>query len=170
MNSSTFASPRMGARSRLLVGALALIAALMTASSAQATAVWKAPENLLQQADFSIYDTQIAVAPSGEAVSLAVRSNTTSSSSDIVYAVRQPGGPWGAAKQLTNTPADRYVDSPAIAVDGQGNYLAIWNEDNDVSNAVRIASKAPGAASFGATAPLSTTVTGGSAPRFRRSR
>ena len=102
INSSMFAAPRVGARTWRIIGAVALTVSLMSATSAQAARTWKPTENLSQSTNYST-GSDIAVAPSGEAVSVMYRYNSGFTSSDIIYAVRQPGGPWAPAKTLTAT-------------------------------------------------------------------
>ena len=112
------------------VGVLAgLLVALTLTGDAHAAPTWTSPASVYEQRGFDLYDAQVAAAPSGEVVAVAQAYNTDYDSADIVYAVRPPGGPWGAAKTLTSTPVGRYAYNPALAVDGEGSFLAVWDED-----------------------------------------
>jgi hypothetical protein len=85
-------------------------------------------------------DPQVAVDGQGNAIAVWSRSNGTN---DIVQAaVRAAGGSFGAAQDLSAAGQDAHV--PEVAVDGQGNAIAVWSRSNGTNYIVQAAVRAAG--------------------------
>lgn len=81
----------------------------------------------------------MAVDPDGNAH--AVWADLRSGNSDIYFAYRSPGGPWGANAKVNDYPGTASQGGPSIAVDPEGNAYAVWtdqrNGDADIYFAYR---------------------------------
>jgi hypothetical protein len=102
---------------------------------------WLAPVDLStagQNADAP----QVAVDSQDDAVAVWTRSNGTN---DIVQAAARPaGGVWQAPINLSA--AGQNAEAPQVAVDGQGNAVAVWTRSNGTNDIVQAAARPAGGA------------------------
>jgi hypothetical protein len=108
-----------------------------------------APQDL-SAAGQDAYDPQVAVDGQGNAIAVWERSNGTNTI--VQAAARAAGGSFGAAQDLSA--AGQTANDPQVAVDGQGNAIAVWSRSNGTNFIVQAAARAAGG-SFGAPQDLS---------------
>jgi hypothetical protein len=104
-------------------GALAVVAALAAAPAAQGAAPWLSAQGLSPSGQQAA-DVQLAVNPNGSAV--AVWDARAGSSWVVTAAARPYGGTWGPAQPLSG-PLAGGPGLPDVAIDGEGNAVAVWN-------------------------------------------
>ena len=105
---------------------------------------WLAPQNL-SAAGQHAYDPQVAVDGRGNAIAVWQRSDGTNTI--VQAAARAAGGSFGAPQDLST--AGQTAHDPQVAVDGQGNAIAVWSASNGTNFIVQAAVRAAGG-SFGA--------------------
>ncbi len=109
--------------------ALLLLPALAVPARAQG-ARWGTPE-MIQSVDRSAFGPDIAVDPRGNAV--AVWFENLDGWTYQVWANRYAvGAGWGSAQRIDTLGSDasRFPGSPHVAVDGSGNAVAVWMQNN----------------------------------------
>jgi hypothetical protein len=112
---------------------------IMQAAARAAGGSFGAPQDL-SAAGQTANDPQVAVDGQGNAIAVWSRSNGTN---DIVQAaVRAAGGSFGAPQDLSAAGQDAHV--PEVAVDGQGNAIAVWSRSNGTNYIVQAAVRAAG--------------------------
>ncbi|MGZ6662729.1 MAG: hypothetical protein ACXVHL_36000 [Solirubrobacteraceae bacterium] len=108
-----------------------------------------APQDL-SAAGQTAYDPQVAVDGRGNAI--AVWSASDGTNFIVQAAVRAAGGSFGAPQDLSA--AGQTANDPQVAVDGQGNAIAVWSRSNGTNDIVQAAARAAGG-TFGAPQDLS---------------
>ena len=131
--------------------AIALGGSLLAAAPAGAASTWLAPVNL-SGAGQDVLGPQVDVDAQGNAVTVWARSN--GSRMIAQGAVRPAGGAWQAAVDLSAGGTDGFHQQ--IAVDAQGNAIAVWNR----GVYVQVAERPVGGAWR---TPLNLSLVGGSA-------
>ena len=112
---------------------------IMQAAVRAAGGSFGAPQDL-SAAGQTANDPQVAVDGRGNAIAVWSRSNGTN---DIVQAAaRAAGGSFGAPQDLSAAGQDAHV--PQVAVDGQGNAIAVWSRSNGTNYIVQAAARAAG--------------------------
>ena len=119
------------------------------AGSAWAAPAWLAPQDL-SAAGQDAYDPQVAVDGQGNAI--AVWSRFDGTNLIVQAAARAAGGSFGAPQDLSA--AGQKAGFPEVAVDGQGNAIAVWSRFDGTNFIVQAAARAAGG-SFGAPRDLS---------------
>jgi len=119
------------------------------AGSAWAAPAWLAPQDL-SAAGQDAYDPQVAFDGQGNAIAVWSRSNGTNLI--VQAAVRAVGGSFGAPQDLSA--AGQKAGFPEVAVDGQGNAIAVWQRFDGTNYIMQAAVRAAGG-SFGAPQDLS---------------
>jgi hypothetical protein len=103
---------------------LVFVQAMMLSIASSATALTWTPAALIETGAGSASSPRIAVDPSGNVMAVWVQSDGTSSS---IYANRYVvGSGWGTATLLEIS--DMPADSPRIAADSNGNFIAVWRQ------------------------------------------
>ena len=139
------------ARALVLAGVSALLA-LAGASSSAGAAGFIAPVTLPGVADQPL-GADVAAAPDGTVIAVWVR--VAQGQSQVVGAVRSPGGSFGAAAPISPLGGR----DPKIAIDGKGVATVVWEQFSALTKDFRIqaSTRVPGTA-FGATDTLSDEV------------
>jgi len=119
------------------------------AGSAWAAPAWLAPQDL-SAAGQHAYDPQVAVDGQGNAI--AVWQRFDGKNTVVQAAVRAAGGSFGAPQDLSA--AGQHAYDPQMAVDGQGNAIAVWSASDGTNFIVQAAARAAGGG-FGAPQDLS---------------
>ena len=119
------------------------------AGSAWAAPAWLAPQDL-SAAGQDAYDPQVAFDGQGNAI--AVWSRFDGTNLIVQAAARAAGGSFGAPQDLSA--AGQKAGFPEVAVDGQGNAIAVWSRFDGTNFIVQAAARAAGG-SFGAPQDLS---------------
>ena len=119
------------------------------AGSAWAAPAWLAPQDL-SAAGQDAYDPQVAFDGQGNAI--AVWSRFDGTNFIVQAAGRAAGGSFGAPQDLSA--AGQKAGFPEVAVDGQGNAIAVWSRFDGTNFIVQAAARAAGG-SFGAPQDLS---------------
>ena len=119
------------------------------AGSAWAAPAWLAPQDL-SAAGQHAYDPQVAFDGQGNAI--AVWSRFDGTNFIVQAAGRAAGGSFGAPQDLSA--AGQKAGFPEVAVDGQGNAIAVWSRFDGTNFIVQAAGRAAGG-SFGAPQDLS---------------
>jgi hypothetical protein len=139
----------VGARASLLGS----IAAVMLAAPAWGAPAWLAPFDM-SKTGRDATNPQVAVTPQGESVAVWESYDSGPGHYFIQAAVRPPGTAFGEPKDLTV--AEQVASGPQVAVDAQGNAVAIWQyvvgADVVIQAAVR-----PAGGSFGQPKDISAT-------------
>ena len=105
--------------------------------SAWAAPAWLAPQDL-SAAGQHAYDPQVAVDGQGNAIAVWQRSDGTNTI--VQAAVRAAGGSFGAPQDVSA--AGQKAGFPEVAVDGQGNAIAVWSRSNGTNYIVQAAARA----------------------------
>jgi hypothetical protein len=92
---------------------------------------WSPPVDLSAPGE-SAEEPEIAVGPQGTAVAVWQRSNGTNTI--VQAAVRPPGGPWGAAADLSSSGDD--ASEPTVAVLANGEAIALWRRFDGSENLI----------------------------------
>ena len=119
------------------------------AGSAWAAPAWLAPQDL-SAAGQDAYDPQVAFDGQGNAI--AVWSRFDGTNFIVQAAARAASGSFGAAQDVSA--AGQKAGFPEVAVDGQGNAIAVWSRFDGTNFIVQAAARAAGG-SFGAPQDLS---------------
>jgi hypothetical protein len=113
---------------------------IVQAAARPAGGAWQAPVNL-SAAGRDAFIPQVAVDGQGDAV--AVWTSFDSSATAIVQAAARPaGGAWQAPVNLSA--AGQNAQNPQVAVDGQGNAVAVWPGFDGTSQIVQAAARPAG--------------------------
>ena len=119
------------------------------AGSAWAAPAWLAPQDL-SAAGQDAYDPQVAFDGQGNAI--AVWSRFDGTNFIVQAAARAASGSFGAAQDVSA--AGQKAGFPEVAVDGQGNAIAVWQRFDGTNFIVQAAARAAGG-SFGSPQDLS---------------
>ena len=95
-------------------------------------AVWSAPADTGLPFDQAVFFDTIRVAGDGSGNMHAAWHDGPTSTTDVFYAMRPPGGPWGAPENISQSPPDLSVE-PAIAVAADGRVHLVWIEQDAVT-------------------------------------
>jgi hypothetical protein len=108
----------------MLLRALVIAWALITASPALAVSGWQAPQDLPVTA--STFGSGIGIAGSGDSWGAWAIQDPASSTSFLIQAAKRPTatGTWGAVETVATT----RLFGPAIAVDSGGDAIVQWND------------------------------------------
>jgi hypothetical protein len=136
-----------------------LIAAAALPASALAAPTWLAP-TILSAGGGEADDPQVAVDPEGEAV--VVWEHYDGSDWIIQAAARPPGGTWRAPIDLSV--AGQNADEPRVALDANGDAVAVWERDDGTEEIVQAATR-PAGGTWGA--PVDLSAAGESAKEAR---
>jgi hypothetical protein len=99
-------------------------AMMLSVIASSATALTWTPAALIETGSGSASSPRIAVDPSGNVMAVWVQSDGTTSN---IYANRYAAGSgWGTATLLETS--DMPADSPQIAADSNGNFIAVWRQ------------------------------------------
>jgi len=129
------------------------------AGSAWAAPAWLAPQDL-SAAGQGAYDPQVAFDGQGNAI--AVWSRFDGTNFIVQAAARAAGGSFGAPQDLSA--AGQKAGFSQVAVDGQGNAIAVWSRFDGTNFIVQAAARAAGG-SFGAPQDLSAAGQGAFNPQ-----
>ncbi len=102
---------------------------------------WQTPVNL-SAAGQDAFGAQIAVGPQGDAVAVWDRSNGANYIAQ--GAPRPAGGAWQTPVTLST--AGQNATGPRVAVDSQGNAIAVWDRSNGTNTIVQTATRPAGGA------------------------
>jgi hypothetical protein len=118
--------------------------ALHTVQSATraAGADWQAPVDL-SEAGQDAYSPAVAVDPHGNAVAVWVGSPDGQRTEIVQGATRAAGAGWQAPVDLS-VPSTYILSSPQVAVDAQGNALALWSRSDGTNGVVQSATRGVG--------------------------
>jgi PKD domain len=98
---------------------------VIQAASRPASGSWQTPVDLSQEGE-SAFQPQVAFDSQGDALAVWVRSN--GSVYIVQAAIRPAGGSWQTPEDLSE--AGQNAEAPQIAVDPQGDALAVWERSN----------------------------------------
>ena len=110
---------------------------------------------LLSAAGEDALEQQVAIDPQGNAVAIWLRSD---GANDRVEAASRPPGGFFGVPQLLSAPGQD-ASEPQVALDAQGNAVAVWRRFDGASFRVEAATRAPGGF-FGASQLLSVSAPG----------
>src|SRR5260221_11741732 len=130
-------------RARLTLPALVVAAAGISAGSALAAPAWL-PGSTLSDPSGGAIDPSVAVAPGGEVVALWSQAPAF----QIQAAIRPPGGSFSTATPISAAGAP-IATLDHIAVDGTGNFLAVWRRNDGTNERIEFADR-PAGGSFAA--------------------
>lgn len=117
---------------RVILAALAgLLLGLLAAAPAGAGPAWRTPVDISAASGESA-PAQVAVDPRGNAVVVWEQSN--GNNIIVQVAVRAAGGTWQAPVNLSAPGRD--ASDPQVAVDAQGNAVAVWRRRDNADNAI----------------------------------
>ncbi len=119
---------------------------------------WSEPVNLSEEGQ-NAEKPQVAVDPQGNAV--AVWRRNDGSKYRIQAATRPPGGAWSEAVDLSE--AGENASEPRVAIDSQGNAVAVWQRPVGPSTVVQSAERPAGGA-WSAAVTISPSEKGASVP------
>ncbi|WP_288364025.1 hypothetical protein [uncultured Spongiibacter sp.] len=106
-----------------------------TASAAS----WGAVELLESSDDGHAYDPRIAMDDDGNGV--AVWWQPDSANLRHIYSNRYtPGAGWGTEERIENSD-DGHSNYPQIAIDGEGNVIAVWRQDDNINDGLLYANR-----------------------------
>ena len=134
---------------RLLTAALALALALLLPAAAAAAPTWLPPQILSAPGQEALLP-QLAIDPQGNALAIWERSDGTNAR--IEAAFRPAGGAFGAPQLLSA--AGQSANEPQVAIDAQGNALAIWERSDGAKFRIEAAAR-PAGGTFGSPELLS---------------
>src|SRR3954451_16140844 len=132
-------APRTRLRALLLTLALVLCAA---APAAAAPAWLPATTLVLSGSTGDAIDPAIAVAPDGTVVALSSRFDGTDFRAEA--SIRPPGGNFSTPVRLSASGALATLDQ--IAVDGKGNFVAVWRRNDGTNERIEFADMQAGGA------------------------
>jgi len=115
---------------------------IVQAASRPAGGAWQTPVDLSVTGENGVFP-QVAVDPQGEAVAVWERSNGTTSRF-IEAASRPPGGTWQVPVHISAAGEKAY--GPQVALDAQGDAVAVWQRYNGTDYVVQAAGGAAGGA------------------------
>ncbi len=138
-----FAQMQVAARIKLCVAATWAVLGMSLAATAGAAPSWLAPVDLSPQASGIFqFGAQIAVDPRGDVVALWSRFDLGHGQSVIQSTERPAGGAWKAPVDLTAS--GQIALTPQVAVDPQGNAVAVWRSSSGASYSVQAAVRPAG--------------------------
>jgi hypothetical protein len=133
---------------------------IIQSASRPAGGVWQAPVDL-SLAGGNASNPQVAVDPQGNAVAVWFRSNATNY---IIQAAARPaGGVWQAPVDLSVAGQNAY--DPQVALDSQGNAVAVWERSNGSNFIIQSAWHAAGSAVWSGAVDLSGAGQSASSPQ-----
>jgi hypothetical protein len=111
---------------------------IVQASVRSATGSWNLPATNLSAAGESAYNPAVAIDPHGNAVAAWSRASGTDL---VLQASSRPsgGGVWQAAQDLS--PAGEQSGDPQVAIDSDGNAVAIWQSSSGGVNTIESAAR-----------------------------
>lgn len=126
-----------------------LLILVLAAPAARGAVEWAPPEQI-SAAGLNAVEPQVAASASG--VAIAVWNRSDGVNGRIQAAVRPPGGSFGAAQTLSAVGQEAF--QPQVAIDPNGNAVAVWTRFDGVFNRIQASSR-PAGGSFGAVQTLS---------------
>ena len=103
------------------------------------TASWGTEELLESSDDGHAFDPQIAIDDDGNGV--AVWWQPDSANLRHIYSNRYtPGAGWGTEERIESSD-DGHSNYPQIAIDGEGNVIAVWRQDDNINDGLLYANR-----------------------------
>jgi hypothetical protein len=143
---------------------LAVALLLVLAPAAFAEQRWQLPAQTLSDPGQDATENDVAVSPGGNAV--AVWTRFDGSFNRVEAAFRLGGGTFGAVQTLSA--AGQNASEPQVAMDAQGNAIAVWSRFDGTALRVQ-AAYAPSGGPFGAVQTVSSALREGFGPRVAMS-
>jgi hypothetical protein len=134
--------------------AVLLAAFLVPAAAASGAVQWSLPAMAISPAGHDADDQYVATDPQGDAI--AIWRESDGSNARIYVSVRPPGGDFGLAEPISPAGQDAGFQ-PRVALDANGNAIAVWTQYTGASTSVVQAAFRPADGTFGAPDTISPT-------------